>query len=90
MITWKLRSEVVEGYIEEEMWVSNEEGMPFRRSGSIALTFGEWQQFNALLLVGEEVMNKLGPRTKVYIEDEDEVVNHFFSTYTHPDKEEDK
>jgi len=26
--------------------------------------------------VGEEVMNKLGPRTKVYIEDEDEVVNH--------------
>ena len=30
MITWKLRSEVVEGYIEEEMWVSKEEGMPFR------------------------------------------------------------
>jgi len=90
MITWKLRSEVVEGYIEEEMWVSNEEGMPFRRSGSIVLTFGEWQQFNTLLLVGEEVMNKLGPRTKVYIEDEDEVVNHFFNTYTHPDEEEDK
>jgi len=54
------------------------------------LTFGEWQQFNALLLVGEEVMNKLGPRTKVYIEDEDEMVNHFFNTYTHPDEEEDK
>jgi len=35
-------------------------------------------------------MNKLGPRIKVYVEDEDEVVNHFFSTYTHPDEEEDK
>ena len=76
MITWKLRSKVVAGLIEEAMWVSKEEGMPFRRSGSIVLTFGEWQQFNALLLVGEEVMNKLGPRTKVYIEDEDEMVNH--------------
>ena len=30
MITWKLRSEVVAGFIEEEMWVSKEEGMPFR------------------------------------------------------------